>query len=78
MWKKLTLHIRFLRKVGWKNYIFFFIYLKGDEFSEKLSLANNVSIGSDGKVKGIRELERRRKLAHDLGIIEKDLHNSKS
>jgi len=78
MWEKLALRMRFLRKVGWKNYIFFFIYLKGDEFSEKLSLANNVSIGSDGKVKGITELERRRKLAHDLGIIEKDLYNSKS
>jgi hypothetical protein len=78
MWEKLIFRIRFLRKVGWKNYIFFFIYLKGDEFSKKLSLIDNVSIGSDGKVKGITELERRRKLAHDLDIIEKDLHNSES
>lgn len=66
-------HLHVLKKIGLKNYIFFFVYLKGDEFNDRLSVMNYVSFKKNVWI-GLDKLNRHRKLAHEIDIKIKDLH----
>lgn len=74
----INFHIRVLNVIGIYDYIFFFIYLHGDEFSDRLSLINNITVKRVWGTKlwkyvGFNRLDKRRKAAHKIGIIVTDI-----